>query len=88
MTKVEKVLNKLHNQDATIVFRFRSAICYKYKDIREHLTNSKLFTPTFWVKLEVKIFSPLFIGPNPIFLSLFIGPFKAFQGILRSFEAI
>ena len=26
MTKVEKVLNKLHNQDATIVFRFRSAI--------------------------------------------------------------
>ena len=48
MTKVEKVLNKLHNQDATIVFRFRSAICYKYKDIREHLTNSKLFTPTFW----------------------------------------
>ena len=45
MTKVENVLNKLHNQDATIVFRFRSAICYKYKDIREHLTNSTNTTP-------------------------------------------
>ena len=43
MTKVEKVLNKLQNQDATIVFKYKSAICYRYKDMREHERNTEIF---------------------------------------------